>query len=390
MTKRYHYQLLLLGLPLLSGLVTAACQKESDETPKVDEPAEPSDQLTLSKSAAANAKLGIETAKSAVIHQELSLQGEVQAVPEKLAAIVARLEGVVTKVAKKEGDKVEKGEPMVTIESKKLAETKLAYLEAEHRLEFAKKALDREAKLMEKKISSKEAYQKVAHEKEAAELNHASALQNLKLLGFSEKWLHSLEKNPNQRMTRYTLKAPFNGEVIQKDVTMGEAVMEDKTLFKLADLTELLVEVKVPMGAVPLFQKGGTVKVTCDVLDLTAEGTISFVAAMAEAETRTVPVRITIPNPEGKWRPGMPARVEMQNADLEAAVTVPLGAVHEIAGTPSVFVETSPNTYRLVAVSLGAKDETRQEISDGLKAGDRVVANNSLTLKSAWLKKQGE
>ena len=205
---------------ILSSIVTVACQNEAAKTSsEVAEAAEPSDVLTLSSTAAANAELGIVKAEPSVIQQELSLQGEVRAVPEKLAAIVARLEGVVTKVAKKEGDKVEKGEAMVTIESKKLAETKLAYLEAEHRLHFAKEALEREAKLMEKKISCKETYQKVAHEKQEAEINHASALQKLKLLGFSEEWLHALEKNPNQRLTRYTLRAPFNGEVILKDVT---------------------------------------------------------------------------------------------------------------------------------------------------------------------------
>ncbi len=386
MTARHVTELLFLNL-----FIFTACHQETKEAaPEAAEPAGPSDVLTLSSAAVANAKLGIQQAGPDVIRQELSLQGEVQAVPEKLAAIIARLEGVVTKVARKEGDAVKKGEAMVTIESKKLAETKLAYLEAEHRLHFAREGLEREAKLMEKKISSKETYQKVAHEKEEAELNHASALQQLKLLGFSEEWLHKLEKNPNRQMTRYTLRAPFNGEVILKDVTMGEAVVEEKTLFKLADLSELLVEVKVPIVSVPLFQKGNTVEVICDVLDLKAEGTISFVASMAEAETRTVPVRITISNPEGKWRPGMPARVEMKNVDLKAQVAVAVGAVHEIAGKPSVFVQAGANAFRLVPVTLGAEDEERQEITDGIAAGDQVVVENSLTLKSEWLKREGE
>ena len=377
---------------LITGLsIVAACQKEPvDKSPGIAQPAEPTDVLTLSDAAVANAKLGIQKAGSAVIRQELSLQGEVQAVPEKLAAIVARLEGVVIKVAKKEGDKVKKGEAMVTIESKKLAETKLAYLEAEHRLHFAREALEREAKLMEKKISSKEAYQKVAHEKEEAELNHASALQDLKLLGFSEDWLHKLEKNPNQQMTRYTLRAPFNGEVIQKDVTLGEAVMEEKTLFQLADLSELLVEVKVPMGSLPLFKKEDKVHVVCDVLDLSVDGQISFVASMAESETRTVPVRITIPNQDGKWRPGMPARVDMKNLEHKVEVAIPKGAVHEIAGKPSVFVENNKSSFRLVPVTLGMKDETRQQVLEGVSAGTRVVVENSLTLKAEWLKREGE
>lgn len=387
MTMRHHTPALVLS----AALVVTACQKQSEDTSvEPAAPAAPSDVLVLSSEAVSNAKLGVEKAGPSVIHQELTLQGEVGAIPEKLGAIVARLEGVVIKVAKKEGDKVEKGEAMVTIESKKLAQTKLAYLEAEHRLHFAREALEREAKLMEKKISSKEAYQKVAHEKEEAELNHASALQNLKLLGFSEEWLHKLEKNPNQRMTRYTLRAPFDGEVIEKNVTMGEAVVEEKTLFKLADLSELQVEVKVPMGSVPFFQKDGTVKVSCDVLDITVDGTVSFIASIAEAETRTVPVRITIPNPDGKWRPGMPARVEMKNVDLKAAVTVPLGAVHDIAGKPSVFVQASSDSFRLTPVTLGAKDEKRQAIEEGIDAGDRIVVENSLALKSEWLKREGE
>ena len=86
----------------------------------------------------------------------------------------------------------------------------------------------------------------------------------------------------------------------------------------------------------------------------------------------------------------MPARVEMKNVDLKAAVTVPIGALHEIAGKPSVFVQTSPNAFRLIPVTLGAKDDTRQEITDGLEVGDRVAAKNSLTLKSEWLKREGE
>jgi cobalt-zinc-cadmium efflux system membrane fusion protein len=382
------------SLPIVLALLVAAqasCRKESAEAPA--EPAKaPEDPglLTLSSAAAANARIGTRKAGPATLRRDLTFQGEVRAVPEKIAAIVARLEGIVTKVSKKEGDKVKKGEAMVNIESKKLAETKLAYLEAEHRLEFAEEALEREAKLMEKRISSKEAYQKVAHEKEEAEINHAAAIQQLRLLGFSESWLHTLEKNPNQKMTTYTLRAPFDGEVIDKDVTMGEAVVAEKTLFNLADLSELLVEIKVPMSSVPLFEKGVKAEVTCDVLDLKTAGTVVFVASMADSETRTVPVKVAIPNTDGRWRPGMPARVAMANAALEAAVAVPLGAVHEIGGKPSVFVKAGAAAYRLVPVTVGEKDDALQEIRGGLEAGAEVAVGNSLALKSEWLKREGE
>ncbi len=381
----------ILIIVALMPILAAGCKPTSgeEEAPSAAVP-EDSEILTLSEQAAANASVGTSKVGEALIEKVLVLQGEVHPVPEKLASIVARLEGVVTRIAIKEGDHVKKGDAIVTIESKKLAESKLAYIESEHKLEFARKALDREKQLIEKKITSKEEYQKVEHDLEEAALGHSAALQRLKLLGFSEKWLHKLEKNPNQKMTVYTLRAPFSGEVIKKDVTVGEAVMDEKTLFNLADLSELQVEIKVPMASIPLFKKDDTMTVSCGVLDLKTEGVVTFIASAADSQTRTIPVRVTIANPEGKWRPGMPAKVKVENASYTVPLAVPLVAVQEVEGRPAVFVQTQKNSYRLVHVELGEKDDKHQEIIEGLKAGAQVATVNSLVLKSEYLKRQGE
>ena len=383
--------------PVLSALwltiavsALACANKEQQTSPPPETTRIEGDKLILTERAAQNAGVKAQAAAPAEIAQALSYQGEVTGIPENYAAIVARLEGVVTVVSRKEGDPVTKGEAMVTIESRKLAETKLAYLEAEHKLQFAKEALKREATLLEKKISSKEAYQKVMHEKEEAELNHASALQELKLLGFSESWLHTLEKNPNQKMTSYTLRAPFDGEVIEKDVTMGEAVAEDKVLFRLADLSELRVEIKVPLSAVSIFEKDMPVKVTNDSLNLSAAGKVSMISSVANPDTRTVSIKVTIDNAAGKWRPGMPATIELNDRKVKAKVAVPIGAVHEMEDGQYVFAEQSPTIFKRVAVTTGASDDHFQEISSGLTAGEKVAVANSLTLKSEWLKRSGE
>lgn len=376
-----------ISFPLLiAGCASGGGEGEQVEVaPRTEDP----QLLELSDQAAQNAGIEIAVAQEAKIQRTLVLQGEIQPVSENLASIVARLEGVVTKIFKKEGDHVETGEEIVTIESKKLAETKLAYLEAEHKLEFAEDALERERKLMDRQITSKEVFQKVEHDLEEAELGHAAALQRLKLLGFSEKWLHKLEKNPNQKMTSYTLRAPFGGEVVKKDVTIGEAVVEDKTLFNLADLTKLNVEIQVPMRSIPSFEMGKVVSVKCETLSLETSGKTTFISSTAEVETRTIPVRVTIDNPDGKWRPGMPAAVVVEDASHMAEVAVPVEAIQDVDGRPTVFVQTDDNSYRLVNVKLGEGDEHFKEITEGLKKGDRVAAANSLTLKSEYLKKQG-
>ena len=377
---------LMVLISLLAG-----CEKEVAPQPELQEGARiEGEVLHLTEKAVQNADIQMQTAGPADIVQALSYQGEVSGIPENFAAIVARLEGVVTVVSKKEGDHVTKGEAMVTIESRKLAEAKLAYLESEQKLDFAKEALVREAALLEKKISSKEAYQQVVHNKEEAELNHASALQQLKLLGFSEDWLHKLEKNPNQKMTSYTLRAPFDGEVISSDVTTGEAVTEDKVLFRLADLSELRVEIMVPLTAVAIFEKDMKVTVTNDSLSLKSPGYVCLVSSVANSETRTVSVKVNISNADGKWRPGIPATVELDDKKVHARVVVPLGAVHEMDNNEYVFVSQSPTAFRRVAVTTGATDANNLEIVSGINAGDKIAVVNSLTLKSEWMKRAGE
>ena len=389
MKHRYSY---LKNLVIAGSIALGACNGKSPETTDTEATPDktPADTVILSDKAAANADIATAVAGPGTLEKRLTLQGEIRAVPEKLAAVTARLEGVVIRVEKKEGDKVHSGEPIVTIESKKLAETKLAYLEAEHKLQFTKEALAREKALLDKKITPEEVYRKVEHDYEEAELAHTAALQRLKLLGFQESFLHKIEKNPNHKLTSYTLRAPFEGEVIGKDVTLGEAVMEEKELFSLADLSELLVEIKVPLASVGAFSEGAKAVVECDILDIKTEGTVRHIASVADADTRTIAVQILIPNPEGKWRPGMPARVISENAKIPADIAVPIGALQEIEGKTAVFVETAVNQYRLTHVETGDRDAERVTVLSGLKSGDNVAVKNSLVLKSEWLKTQGE
>ena len=368
----------------------AGCGGEKEERTAEPESSGDDDILVLSQEASRNAAIGTAKAGEARIVESLVIQGEVRPIPERLASIVARLEGVVTDIYKKEGDRVEKGEEIVTIESKKLAETKLAYIEAEHKYEFAKEALEREKKLMDKQITSKEVYRKVEHDVQEARVAHEAALQRLRLLGFTEKWLHRLVKRPDQKMTRYTLKAPFGGEVIEKSVTMGEAVEEDLTLFRLADLSELHVEIMVPMRSIPSFELGKRVTVRCEVLGLETEGEVTFVSSTAMSETRTIPVKVTIVNPKGEWRPGQPATVRLKDSSHMAAVTVPAAAVHQVDGREVVFAREGDRGFRMVEVELGERDGERIEILGGLDGDETVATKNSLVLKSEYLKRQGE
>jgi cobalt-zinc-cadmium efflux system membrane fusion protein len=75
---------------------------------------------------------------------------------------------------------------------------------------------------------------------------------------------------------------------------------------------------------------------------------------------------------------------------VEAKTAIPSGAVHEFDDGLFVFVKSGSQSYKRVPVTVGVKDDKFIEITGGLKSGDPVVVDNSLALKSEWIKKSGE
>lgn len=376
---------LLMAVAMAAAL--AACEQAGSDGQGAAESKDalPANQLQLTPQALENADLQIVTAGPAELEQTLRVQGDVKLETERVASIVARVKGVVRDVRKKMGDEVRKGEVLMTIESKELAAAKMAYFETEHKVHFAEKALRREKELLSKKITSKEAYIEKQHAVEEAELAHAGALQRLKVLGFSEGALHNLQEDLDRDMTRFALRAPFAGEIIKKNVTLGEALNEEKEVFVVADLSRVWVEAKVPVDRVAAMRKGQPVKVTSDKNDREIEGSLVYISSMADRASRTVIIRVEIDNADKAWKPGMFARLDFTGVRTQVQVSVPVDALHELEGRPSVFVQVAEGRFEVRAVEVGARDAERVEISSGLAAGDRVAAKNSLSLKAEWL-----
>ncbi|MCK5689596.1 efflux RND transporter periplasmic adaptor subunit, partial [Myxococcota bacterium] len=176
---------LLISVLNVTGISCTGSEPQAEET-KVETP---KNQISLSAAAVKNAQFELAQVEARDLASKLELQGDILLAPEHRASIVAKMPGIVTKIYKKPGDTVKRGEIIALLESRELGDAKMAYLESEHKLKFSKKAVEREKKLLEKNITSKEAFQKTRHALEEAKLKHASALQSLKLLGFNEEML---------------------------------------------------------------------------------------------------------------------------------------------------------------------------------------------------------
>ena len=105
-----------------------------------------------------------------------------------------------------------------------------------------------------------------------------------------------------------------------------------------------------------------------------------------DPETRTIPVRVVIPNPATNLRPGMFASAHIAEPDTRDAVFVPEDALQNINGMPVVFVTADGTTFQARTVNVGTRSMGKAEVVDGLKPGDRIVVTGAFMVKSEMLK----
>jgi cobalt-zinc-cadmium efflux system membrane fusion protein len=327
-------------------------------------------------------ELGIEVAvaKAGRLQTRFNLSGTIAFNTDRLVHIVPRIPGVVREVRKNLGDSVRAGEVMAVIDSRELADAKAAYLAATERVTLAEDMFQREKDLWEKKISPAQDYLTAKKALAEARIELRVAQQKLQALGVSDASLKQLSGAATS-LTRYDIVSPLMGSVIEKHVTVGELLKEDTEAFSVADFSTVWVDLYVAPPDLPLVQKGQKVVISTGTGVPEAEGEISYIGPMAVEKNRAVLTRVVLPNPEGRFRPGLFVTATLAAGEAAVAVLIPHSAVQTIAGKPCVFVQTHEGFERR-PVTLGQSNDTHVEVTAGLKAGERYAATETFLLKA--------
>ena len=184
--------------------------------------------VAMDDAAATNSGIEIATAGPATIVSMLALQGEIQFDQDRVAHVIPRLAGVVVKSAKNLGDTVKKGDLLAVIESQSLADLKSEHLAAQTRLQLARATFDREKRLWEEKISAEQDYLASRTALAEAEITYRTVGQKLRALGLTPA---SISRGGRDALTRFEIRAPIDGVVIEKHLALGEAVGEEASIF---------------------------------------------------------------------------------------------------------------------------------------------------------------
>ncbi len=311
------------------------------------------------------------------------LTGEVVIAPDRLYHVVPQVSGIVREAYKEVGDKVEAGDLLAILASRELAAAKAALLIAKSRLDLANANLARERQLFRKGITSKRIFLETQQAQIAASVELDAAKHRLLALGLKPEEVEAVLKHREKGdLTRYELRAPASGEVIEKHAALGEFLQSDRTAFVLADLNRVWVHLTVYQKDLPRIHPGLPVRIEAEHGIAPATGKIDYVSPVLDEQARSALARVILDNPDRRWRPGMFVSAKVGVTEKQAAVAIPASALVELEGKTIVFVQEEPGHFEPRPVRIGQRGLDRVEILSGLKAGEPFIAQGAFLLKS--------
>jgi len=311
----------------------------------------------------------------------LKAMGKVLA-PQLQRAIVSHaFPARVAEIHVQVGDWVEKGQPVVALESQDVGEAKSEFYKATAGCELAKLNFEREEQLLSSGIGIKKNFLAAEAEYKVAQTNVEAAEKRLHVLGFTEEQVEEIA-GTHQISPLITLDAPIAGKVVDSKAVRGAMVDQSTEILAIIDLRMLWVDAEIYEKDLAKVEIGQNVELTVPAYPgVIFNGKVSYIGDLVDEQTRTITVRTEVANDELRLKPGMFADVTILLSAECRMLAVPLAAVLEDGSEKIVFVKEKERFVRR-EIETGAIDGDYQQVVKGLKAGDKVVIEGNHQLKS--------
>lgn len=209
----------------------------------------------------------------------------------------------------------------------------------------------------------------------------AAARQRLVLLGMPAGLIDNVART-GRISNVVTITTPVGGAIQTLDVRQGMTVNMGQTLAQVSGLSTVWLAASVPEVQAGQIKVGQSV--TADLTAFPGEtftGRVSAILPTAQADSRTLSVRVELSNSGGKLRPGMFASVHL-NGDSSSALFVPSEALIRTGKRTIVMVASGDGRFMPAEVQVGRENGDRTEILGGLNEGDKVVASGQFLIDS--------
>lgn len=268
------------------------------------------------------------------------------------------------------GDYVKKGQVLLSIHSADLAGAFSDYQKAAADERLAKTGLDRAQLLYSHGALAEKDLQQAQDTEEKAQVDVQNADQHVRILG----------GDPVHPGSLIELRAPVSGTIVEQNISGFEGIKSldnSPNLFTIADLSEVWVLCDVYENDLGDVHLGDAAEIRLNAYpDKTYHGKVADISRVLDPNTRSAKVRIVLANGDGSLRPGMFAVATFRSRRSQSRVVVPATAVIRLQDKDWVFRKDSAQQFRRVEVhTAGNESDQMQQIRDGVKPGEQVVAN---------------
>jgi cobalt-zinc-cadmium efflux system membrane fusion protein len=376
---------------LIAPLLGAGCEAYP-EADTVSETA-PSARHTITMTGDQIAHAGIRWAplRAATSADIAEVPGQLAPNEDETARLAAPARARVQKLHVHMGERVARGQPLVTLVSEEAAAAKAAHARAVADLNarrvaarYSRAALDRADRLLELKAVSRQDVEKARVEYEEAEALRVQAEAEVERAA-ATLWQLGVSGGSGEMIVR----APLAGVVLSRDVMPGSVVSAGDPLLMITDTRTLWLDIAATEKLATALQPGSRITFTVrELVPQTFDAVIEDISAALDPATRTLPIHAVVQNASGALRPAMFATVLLPLGEARAGVAVPDQALQLLDQRPVLFV-AEPQAGRGARfvrrdVVIGARRAGEVHVVGGVSAGEIIVIDGAFAVKSEF------
>jgi cobalt-zinc-cadmium efflux system membrane fusion protein len=399
---------------LLVGLaIAAACSRDrpagstrADSLPDsastganamADMPGMKTGEISLTAAQVEHGRIRWEPAVAGTNVQETALPGQLVANEDRTVRLGAPVGGRIVSISVRPGDRVAQGRVLVTLQSPEaaMAQADLGKAEAEAASRqaqglYARSVRERAERLMALKAIPRQDYERAIADEELARAALTQAQAELRRARST-----ALQLGASASVSGLVeLRSPQRGVVLARTAVPGAVVEAGTPLVVVTDPSSLWLVVSATEKASGLLRTGSPLRFSVPAFPAdTFAAPVDAVGAGLDSATRTLSIRATVKNSEGRLKPEMLATVLVRGQSRAPAVLLSADAVQLINGNPTVFIAVPDGTggarFEARTVKAGSTAGNRVSVVEGISAGELIVVQGAFTLKAELQKSTG-
>jgi cobalt-zinc-cadmium efflux system membrane fusion protein len=364
------------ALGLVAALAIAGCSsKTEDGTPAASVTAT---NVTLTPDQRKHVRLY--TVERSRFHRTVEATGSVDFNNDQATAVVAPISGPVSRLLVDIGDHVKKGDPLALVDSPDFATAISAYRKALTTAHTARRLADLEKDLVEHQGVAKREEDQAEADAANADADADAALKALVSLNVDPKVIKAIEKGQPIAPIGGVIRSPIAGTVVDKQITPGQLLQAGTTAcFTVADMSRVWVMAQVADTDLASVSVGDSADVSIGADATRLAGTVAKISALVNADTRLVPARVVVDNPQGLLKKQMYVSVHIHSRQETNGLLVPVSALlRDDENLPFVYVVQRDGSFARRSVTVGYRTGDQFDIPAGLQAGEQVVVDGGI------------